>query len=446
MSDYFKLSATELISLIKTGQLSVAEVIASHFRRIAEVECNVKAWIHLDREKAFQNAVEIDRQLKEGKFRGNLYGIPIGIKDIFNTYDMPTCMGSPLWAGFLPGNDARVVHYLRMKGAIFPGKTVTAEFAVHAPGETRNPHNTSYSPGTSSSGSAAAVAACMVPVALGTQTAGSIMRPASYCGVYGFKPSFGLIPRTGVLKTVETLDSIGLFARCSKDLELIFDMIRVRGHNFPISDTILNDPSRQEKGERHWRVALIPEFNERFSQPYALEALKDFLTKLDKNPEVDLVSRELPDGFFEAQEIHEIIYEHNLSIYFQREFGSAGYLSQIIYDMMSRGKQITMEEFESALDKQKRLSNLLDGFFKESDIIVTLTTQGIAPKFMKDDIPDTCLIWTLCGVPVINIPLFSGPNGMPFGMQIISRRYNDYLLLKFADFLDELIKNDLTES
>ena len=166
-------------------------------------------------------------------------------------------MGSELWCDFKPGNDARVVYYLKNSGGIIAGKTVTAEFAVHELNETLNPHNVELTPGTSSSGSAVAVALGMVPVAIGSQTAGSIIRPASFCGVYGFKPSFGLIPRTGSLKTTDTLDSIGFFVSHPSDILLVLETIRVHGPNYPLSYRAFKDLSRQNKPRnRPWKVAL----------------------------------------------------------------------------------------------------------------------------------------------------------------------------------------------
>lgn len=440
MPDYYYLSATELIELVKTRKVSVEEVIKSHFNRIDELEDEVKAWDFLDRDAAFEQAVNIDRQLEKGCFKGRLYGVPVGIKDIFNTYDMPTAMGSPQWRNFTPGNDARVVHYLRMNGAVFPGKTVTAEFAVHAPGKTVNPHNYEYSPGTSSSGSAAAVASYMVPVSIGTQTAGSIMRPASYCGVYGFKPSFGLIPRTGVLKTADTLDTIGMFARNVEDLKLIFETIRVRGKNFPISYIKLNDMSRQDKGSRPWKIALVPDFTKKFSEPYAYAEFLCLAKELSVRRDIEFISADLPSDFDRVHAIHEIIYEKALSYYFQREFKSTEFISDIINKMISNGTKIASEEYNSALEKQNVLYRLIDDYFNNCDAILTLSTQGIAPKLGGEDKPDTCLIWTLCGLPVINIPIFKGPDEMPFGLQIVGRRYSDYLLLSFAEFLVDYLK------
>lgn len=440
MRDLHCLSAARLIELVKGRKVSAREVAESHFERIEALEDKIGAWAFLDKAQAIKNAETIDRGISDESFRGALYGLPVGIKDIFNTYDMPTAMGSPQWKGFTPGNDARVVHYLRQNGAVFPGKTVTAEFAVHAPGKTVNPRNYEYSPGTSSSGSAAAVASYMVPLSIGTQTAGSIIRPASYCGIYGFKPSFGLIPRTAVLKTSDTLDTVGMFARSVEDIKLVFESMRVHGENFPISHARLGGIQSQDKGKKLWKAALAPALTKKFSEPYASDALSGLIERLGKSKQIKIVSADLPPEFNGAHDIHATIYEKSLSYYFQKEFGNTNFISDIIREMISSGNRISAREYQAALEKQNVLYGIADDYFKDYDVMLALSTQGIAPKFKGEDKPDTCLIWTLCGLPVINIPAFKGPDGMPFGLQIIGRRYNDYLLLSFAEFLVGYLK------
>jgi len=185
----YLLDATESVRLIKTGEIKVIDLVKSCLERIDQFESTVQAWAYFDPHVTMSKARELDEKLENGTEVGDLFGVLVGVKDIFNTVDMPTQMGSPIWKGFTPGNDARVVHYLRMADAIIPGKTVTAEFAVHTPGPTRNPHNPEYMAGTSSTGSAVAVAANMAPLSIGTQTAGSTIRPASYTGIFGYKPS-----------------------------------------------------------------------------------------------------------------------------------------------------------------------------------------------------------------------------------------------------------------
>lgn len=435
-ADLAALTATQLLPLLKAREVSARELTQALLDGIARTEPLIHAWTWLDPELALRQADEADRQLAAGT-GGPLCGLPVGVKDIFNTRDMPTQMGSPLFADFTPGNDARVVHYLRMAGATMLGKTVTAEFAVHAPGPTRNPHHLSYIPGTSSSGSAAGVAAHMVPVALGTQTAGSIIRPASYCGVFGFKPSFGLVPRTAMLKTTDTLDTVGVFGRCVDDVALMFETIRVHGIDFPIAHEILNDPARQTTGGRPWRVGVLrgPRWND--AEPYARQALEDFGRRLRGVPGLEVEDVVLPDSFNQAHDIHATIYDRALAYYFKEEFEAHTLVSPIMYDIVTRGNALSVDQYREALQRQTALAHELDAILEQRyDVIVDLSTGGEALQGLESvDRPDNCLIWTLCGVPTLNLPVFRGPLDLPFGAQVFSRRYNDYLLLDFARHL-----------
>jgi Asp-tRNA(Asn)/Glu-tRNA(Gln) amidotransferase A subunit family amidase len=429
-------TASQLLPLLKTREVSAREVTQACLDSIAQHEADIHAWIWLDPALALRQADAADAQLAAGT-GGPLCGVPVGVKDIFNTKDMPTQMGSPIFRDFTPGNDARVVHYLRMAGAIMLGKTVTAEFAVHAPGPTCNPHHLAYIPGTSSSGSAAAVAAHMVPVALGTQTAGSIIRPASYCGVIGFKPSFGLVPRTAMLKTTDSLDTLGIFARNVDDAAMMFDTIRVHGIDFPIAHALLNDPARQSIGARPWRVAVLrgPRWND--AEPYAQQALQDFALRLGGVANVQVEQLELPDSFHRAHDIHATIYDKALAYYFKEVFEAHTLVSPVMYDIVTRGNALTPAQYQQALQQQTALAGELDELLAARyDIVVDLSTGGEALKGLDSvDRPDNSLIWTLCGVPSMNLPLFTGPLGLPFGAQIFARRYNDYLLLDFARHL-----------
>lgn len=432
------LSATEALQLIRRRELSAAELVQACLRQIERLEPVLRAWTHVARDAATATASACDADFARGDFRGALSGIPVGVKDIFNTYDMPTAMGSPIWAGFSPGNDARVVSELRLNGAIVLGKTVTAEFAVHTPGDTRNPHNPEYMPGTSSSGSAAAVAACMVPLALGTQTAGSTIRPASYCGVYGFKPSFGLVPRTGSLKTTDSLDTVAWFARTVSDLELLFDVLRVKGSDYPVSDAALADPARQKAPGAPWRVALVkgPRWDD--AEPYAREALLHLGERLAALPDVIVEHADVPSSLDEAHDVHAVIYDKALSYYFRDEFKEDTLISPIMKGLIEHGQQVTRERYVAALARQTELARDIDRWFftQPHDIVLTLSTGGEALKGLTStDRPDNCLIWTLCGLPAINVPLFVGPSGLPFGAQILARRYNDRQALAFSHLL-----------
>ena len=426
-------TATELVTLLRAKDVSAVEVARDCLESIHRNEPKIHAWAHLSPDLVIKQAQAADQKLASG-LGGPLCGVPVGVKDIFNTSDMPTQMGSPIWDHFTPGNDARTVYNLRMADAVIMGKTVTAEFAVHAPGPTHNPHHLGYIPGTSSSGSAAATAAHMVPLALGTQTAGSIIRPASYCGVYGFKPSFGLIPRTGMLKTTDSLDTVGMFARCIDDLALLFNSIRVHGIDYPIAHTALNDSKRQSRGNRPWRVGLLrgPKWDD--AEGYAQQALEDFGAKIKAIENIDASEFKLRDEFNHAHSVHTTIYDRALAYYFKEEFVAQTLVSPVMYDIVQRGNLIAPSAYQAALKAQTQLAHQLDDLLEQQfDIVIDLSTGGEAIKGLNSvDRLDNSLIWTLCGVPTLNISAFHGPLGLPFGAQLFARRYSDYLLLEFA--------------
>src|SRR5216683_2376020 len=219
----WEVSAAEAVGLMRAGRVTSVELVESCLGRIRETEPRVEAWIYLDPEYALAQAKAVDEWRQSGRTVGGLHGVPVGLKDIIDTGDMPTENGSVLHAGRTPARDAAVVERLRAAGAVIMGKTVTTEFATRTAGKTRNPHDPGYSPGGSSSGSAAAVAAGMVPLALGSQTGGSTIRPASYCGIYGLKPTRGLIPRRGMSRVSQTLDTVGLFARTLEDVARLLE-------------------------------------------------------------------------------------------------------------------------------------------------------------------------------------------------------------------------------
>ncbi|MES9966792.1 MAG: amidase, partial [Sedimenticola sp.] len=221
----YEMSAAQAADAIRSGEMSSEELVQACLNRIDALEESVGAWEHLNPDYVLQQARDADLHRRGGMSTGPLHGVPVGIKDIFDTKDMPTEDGTPLHAGRTPAYDATTVALLREAGAIIMGKTVTTELAVYAPGKTRNPHDTSRTPGGSSSGSAAAVAAQMVPLSIGTQTNGSVIRPASYCGVYGYKPSHGLISRYRVLQQSRVLDQVGVFGRSVGDVALIAEQL-----------------------------------------------------------------------------------------------------------------------------------------------------------------------------------------------------------------------------
>lgn len=438
MSSFADISIGRIIANYKSKSMSPSDVANLCIDQVHKYEELYKAWVCFDADTLLKGAKACEVHLKSGLIRP-MEAIPVGVKDIFNTADFPTEMGSPIWKNFTPGNDARVVYQMKMAGALVPGKTVTAEFAVHTLGKTLNPHDVTRNPGTSSSGSAVAVAVGMVPAALGTQTAGSIVRPASFCGVYGCKPSFGLIPRTGMLKTTDSLDTVGFFTHYYEDLQRVWDVVRVHGKDYPISYALLNDAARQEKPKnRPWRVAVAKTHVFSLAPDYAQQALDEWVSRLAKLPDIEVHYIDLPDIMERAHEIHASIYNKCLAYYFKEEYKKAELVSPIMNELIEAGNKISNEEHQSALRMQVEMAASMDDLLQEYDVMVSLSTAGAAPLREEREIPDSALMWTMTHLPVISVPAFVSPDRLPFGLQLSARRYNDPLLFKFADYLRTL--------
>lgn len=435
---FFDLPVESILTGYKKGTLTPVDVANICIRQVEKYEKDYQAWDCFSSDILLKQADTINSRLNNNEPIRSLEGIPVGIKDIMNTYEFPTQMGSPLWKDFTPYNDARVVFYLKQAGATIPGKTVTAEFAVHTLRKTINPHDTSRTPGTSSSGSAVAIALGMVPAALGTQTAGSIVRPASFCGVYGCKPSFGLIPRTGILKTTDSLDTVGFFALYCTDLERIFNVIRVHGSNYPVSHAALTDKKRQTKPEnRPWRVAFVRTHLWEKAYPYAQKALEGWIDRLTEEKDMQVTDVQLPKSMIQSHRIHETIYNKTLSYYFREEFKHQQLVSPIMKDLIVKGNSLSGNQYQIALKEQEVLASDMDRFFKNFDILISLSTAGEAPLRNETEQPDPALMWTMTYLPVVSAPVFVSPKGLPFGMQIVARQYNDLLLFKFCRTLNE---------
>jgi Asp-tRNA(Asn)/Glu-tRNA(Gln) amidotransferase A subunit family amidase len=416
------------------GVYSAQEITESFIVRTEKIEPFVSAWTARDNEYLRRQAAEIDAKT----IKGPLAGVPVGIKDVFNDEVLPTQMGSPVWKGHRAGNDARCVAYIKWRGGLVAGKTDTAEFAVHTPGKAVNPYNSSHITGTSSGGSAVAVATAMAPAALGTQTAGSAIRPASWCGVYAMKPSFGLIPRTGVLKTTDTLDNIAFFGRSIADLRLILESIRLRGENYPFIQRNLVDESQKTS----WRVGLYHSHLWKYAPEYARNALVEFAKQLDDVPGVNVNDCTFPERTFTAHELHSRIYNPCLSYYFSEEIEKAPEkISPCFMDLVNEGGKYPPEDYKLALCEQELLSHTVHESVSDQgfDFILCLSSNGSAPVGVESiSSMDANLLWTLCWMPVVNVPVFKCPDGLPFGAQFASARYSD---LRLLSFLDHLVKN-----
>jgi Asp-tRNA(Asn)/Glu-tRNA(Gln) amidotransferase A subunit family amidase len=430
-SIFLEQSIPQLLQNIELGALSFKDMAVATSQKIDEKESDILAWVNFDLDTLRLDSEQAYLKYKSRGYLLGLDGIPFGVKDIFNTKAFPTQMGSPLWKDFTPGNNARVVDSLLFAGGIVVGKTVTAEFAVHALNETLNPHDSSKTPGTSSSGSAAAVATGMVPFALASQTAGSIVRPASFCGVWGMKPSFGMIPRTGILKTTDSLDTVGFIAAHAESLRPILDVVRVKGPDYPyVYKNVDKHGALPKLQDRPWRFGFIKTHTWFAATAYAQQAIEVLARRIGSEPGFEVEEIEWPVDLQASHDIHSIIYNKSLSYYFQNEKKIGSQVTPIMKKMIEAGESIKVDELKLGLVNQDKYCTSLDQLLAPYDIILSLGTSSSAPLRNIEERPDPSLIWTLGHLPVIAAPVFRCPEGLPFGVQFVSRRWNDYLLLQ----------------
>jgi Asp-tRNA(Asn)/Glu-tRNA(Gln) amidotransferase A subunit family amidase len=431
------LSASEAARLIREGEISSEQLVEACLARIREVDEQVQAWTFLDPEYALAQARAADQLRLSGQPTGPLHGVPVGIKDIFDTADMPTECGSAIYAGRTPSRDAAVVERLRAAGAVIMGKTVTTEFAYFAPGKTRNPHNPEHTPGGSSSGSAAAVAAEMVPLALGSQTNGSTIRPAAFCGVVGFKPTHGLISRHGVLTLSRTLDHVGLFARTIEDVALLAEQITGYDERDPDTRPRARIPFVEVAAEE---PPLEPMFAF-VKTPYwerADDETKEGFAELIETLGNRVEEVELFPSATEAWDWHRTIMDAEMAANLAHEYERGrDRLSEQLRALIERGREVRAFDYQRALSQiQPVHDSLLELFEQRYDAILTPATPGPAPRGLASTgDPSFCTLWTYCGMPAISLPLLEGANGLPIGVQLVGPRHGDARLLRTAHWL-----------
>jgi Asp-tRNA(Asn)/Glu-tRNA(Gln) amidotransferase A subunit family amidase len=431
------LSASEAARLIHGGTISSEQLVEACLGRIREVDGDVQAWAFLDPDHALAQARAADQLRLSGQLTGQLHGVPIGIKDIFDTADMPTENGSVLYAGRTPSRDATVIARLRAAGAVVMGKTVTTEFAYFSPGKTHNPHNPQHTPGGSSSGSAAAVAAEMVPIALGSQTNGSTIRPASYCGVVGFKPTHGLISRHGVLALSRTLDHIGLFARSIDDIALLAAQLVGYDENDPDTRPRARIPFVEVVAEE----PPLPPMFALVKTPYwerADEDTKEGFAELIEQLGNRVEEIEMLPSAVDAWELHRTIMEAEMAANLEREWDKGrDRLSEQLRLQIERGYNVRAIDYQRALSRVAPIhESFLELFEQRYDAILTPAATGAAPKGLSSTgDPVFCTLWTLCGMPAISLPLLQGANGLPLGVQLVGARDGDARLLRTARWL-----------
>lgn len=429
-------SLTEAAEHIREGRITSAELVEDCLTQIEKLEPAVQAWTFLDRDHVLAQARALDLHRAEGKPLGPLHGVPVGIKDIFDTSDYGTELGSPLWAGRTPRRDATAVARLRAASAVIMGKTVTTEYAYFHPGKTRNPHDPERTPGGSSSGSAAAVAAHMVPGAIGSQTNGSVIRPAAFCGVVGFKPTHGLLPRTGALLLSRTLDHVGVFARTVDDVALLAETLAGFDPEDPDTRPMARPPLASVAASR---PPLPPRFAFVRTPVWdrAEQATRDAFDELVAALGDQVGEVELGESAAAAFDWQRIIMEVEMAFNLDRDYTKGGdQLSERLRHLIERGRGFAAVDYLAAVGGIGPLNQAIGSIFDEYDAIITPAAPGEAPRGLEaTGDPVFCSLWTYLGTPAVTLPLMRSEAGLPLGVQVVGRRDNDARLLRSARWL-----------
>jgi len=426
---------------IRRGELTSEELARALLERIARYESTVHAFQWIDPARALELARRADRRRESGEASGPLHGLPVGIKDIISTTGIPTGMGSPIFEGYVPDRSAALVRRAEAAGAFVLGKTVTTEFAYFHPGKTRNPWNPAHTPGGSSSGSAAGVAMGFLPGAVGTQTNGSMIRPAAFCGVVGYKPTAGLIPLDGVHIFSPSLDQVGVFGRSVPDVSLLAAVLAGGADD----EQVPGDGKGRASGEgrpmeRPPRLAAVRSPVWRLAEPQAQKHFQDTVAQL-KAAGADIVEQELPPAFEEAHAVHRIVMHGEGSRQFaELQRRDRARLSPRLNALIDEGRGISDAGLATALERKAQFAQELAVFLAAFDAVVTPPAPGEAPADLtQTGDPSFCTIWSLCGVPAVTIPAGRGPAGLPLGLQIVGPRLSDDQVLAVAYWCDERI-------
>ena len=443
MIDVSTLTANELVSKLRSGEISSVELCNKYLDRIKKYEKDIQAWAHLDKKILLEKAEEADDYRKSGKPLGPLHGLPVAVKDIIGTYDMPTECGTVFRKKMSSAQDSEIVNLLKNAGAIIMGKTATAELAYIHPCKTKNPHDYSRTPGGSSSGSAAVVASHMAHLSIGSQTGGSIIRPASYCGVVGYKPSYGLISRNGVLKVSDKLDTMGVFGKTVKDVALLAKTL-IKKDLYDTSTVHFSADSMLESCEEgpvfepkfiFYKTSKWKNINKKSQQAF------EFLIKnLKKNIEIF----DTPSYFEDIPKYHQIIHEvdmaNNMQVYFKKDKTK---LSKELREAIVRGLKYSGKEYADAIDFMKQSYESYKEVFEDYHGIITPSSSGVADKGLKSTgSADFQKIWTYLGLPAISLPLLTGENDLPLGVQLVGDKLDDLRFLGAANWLEKNCKDE----
>ena len=420
MPQWHEMDAVTLARKLSQRELSAESLLASCLERIDEREPQVQAWSHIARDAALERARELDR----GPVRGLLHGLPIGVKDLFDTADMPTTYGSPIYAGHRPAADAAPVALCREQGGVMVGKTVTTEFATFNPGKTRNPHRLTHTPGGSSSGSAAAVADYMVPLAFASQTAASVIRPAAYCGIIGYKPSYGLVNRSGVKPLSDSLDTIGFLARSVDDVALF--AAAASGDRALLQMDVGSTPRIAMCATHEWPHADV---DTRLAMQQAASRLA----------QEGVVVRDIqtPMLFSQLLQVQKEIMGYELAKSLSHErLRHADQLSPRLQALLDEGLRIPAERHWANIQLAYSARAKVPAAFGDSEVWLAPSATGEAPATLEQTgDPVFGRVWTLLGLPCVHLPFMTGQTGMPVGLQVVGRYGDDRVVLRIARWL-----------
>lgn len=442
VKDYHLLTAQQAADAIRAGRLSSVDLVQACLDQIGDDA--IKAWAHLNPDIALVQAREMDRIRKAGKATGRLHGVPVGLKDIIDTRFLPTERGSPIFAGRKAEADATVVNCLREAGAVIMGKTKTTELAFVHPTDTKNPHDPSRTPGGSSSGSAAAVAAHHVPLAIGSQTGGSVIRPASFCGTYGLKPSRGAISRTGVLQTSETLDNLGVFARSLSDAALLCDVISSFDPRDPAS---FGRPRADLFAGAHAEAPVSPDlawFDFQFNDLLDADARDGIEAVIEAlGPRVERLP--VSDSLSGLIDVHITIHEYEFCQHLAKLIDTHwGDFSDTLQPVISRGREITQTQYEDAMAVKATADAFFAKHFLDFDAVLCPSATGEAPLLASGTgDPVFCRIASLCGLPAVSLPFLVGENSLPIGVQLFGAVEEDDRLLRTANWMQTTLISDV---
>ena len=438
---FYQLSISETLQKFQRNELSPIDLLESLFQRIDVIEPRVKAWVSIDREGAMDTADRYSKELEEGALRGPLHGIPIGVKDIFYTKGIRTTAGSSILSDFIPNYDATTIARLKEAGAIILGKTETTEFAYSDPAPTRNPWNTDHTPGGSSSGSAAAVSSGMCPAALGSQTGGSTIRPASYCGIVGIKPTYGRISRYGMIPRSWSMDSVGILTRTVEDTAIMLEVIAGHDAKDPMSSTTpVPEYQRALQMISPPRLGFLREFFYDNAH-YEIRNNIDRVVEQLKEADALVVEAQLPKSFSMVHAAQSIIGTTDGAAYHSEIFKTR----MMDYRLKMRGLIVSgLLIPASTYLKAQRIRGLfireINAILKPYDCFIMPSASTTAPKGLESTGSSAFNSpWSFCGFPSITFPSGLTKEGLPMGIQLVGRPFEEERLLGIAHWCEKII-------